>query len=272
MCEWRVGSGGEIWFHRRLNSSFLDSNFFFFTVWNCSVNPLQDDKAPASHSERRRSHNSKQVAAEQAGLIIRARWCATAECYGLHCLFKSMLGGLCSFTKEGWLGSKASEAKAAKKVLQTQLSLWPEGIPARHQSLYSWPKFCYDLKKKKNLWRCAIQTEEQVRSWMKSEEEEVVFLWGCCKLVKTTLLKPGGGNKIRLVFRNIHSNLNMKLIFMHLHLGLLISYYFRICCDLQTAVKKTEACDSDQETKCKRSLRRSVCLLWGSCMLVKQHI
>lgn len=41
-----------------------------------------------------------------------------------------MLGGLCSFTKEGWLGSKASEAKAAKKVLKTQLSLRPEGIPA----------------------------------------------------------------------------------------------------------------------------------------------
>lgn len=143
------GQWGGIWFHRRLNSGFLDSNFFFFTAWNCSVNPLQDDKAPASHSERRRSHNSKQVAAEQAGIIIRARWCATAECYGLHCLFKSMLGGLCSFTKEGWLGSKASEAKAAKKVLQTQLSLWPEGIPARHQPLYSWPKFCYDLKKKK---------------------------------------------------------------------------------------------------------------------------
>lgn len=63
-------------------------------------------------------------------LITRVRWCAMTECYGLHCLFKSMLGGLCSFTKEGQPGSKASEAKAAKKVLQTQLSLWPEGIPA----------------------------------------------------------------------------------------------------------------------------------------------
>lgn len=41
-----------------------------------------------------------------------------------------MLGGLCCFTKEGWRGSKASEAKAAKKVLKIQLSLWPEGIPA----------------------------------------------------------------------------------------------------------------------------------------------
>lgn len=70
------------------------------------------------------------AAAAAAGLITWMRWCATAECYGLHCLFKSMLGGLCSFTKEGWLGSKASEAKAAKKVLKTQLSLWPEGIPA----------------------------------------------------------------------------------------------------------------------------------------------
>lgn len=46
-----------------------------------------------------------------------------AECNGLHCLFKSMLGGLCSFAKEGLQGSKASEAKAAKKVLKTELSL-----------------------------------------------------------------------------------------------------------------------------------------------------
>lgn len=65
------------------------------------------DRNPPSYSEQRPA----------------SPWCATAECYGLHCLFKSMLGGLCSFTKEGWLGSKASEAKAAKKVLQTRLSL-----------------------------------------------------------------------------------------------------------------------------------------------------
>lgn len=58
------------------------------------------------------------------------RRCAEAECYGLHCLFKSMLGGLCSFAKECWQGSKATEAKAAKKVLKTELSLRPEGIPA----------------------------------------------------------------------------------------------------------------------------------------------
>lgn len=64
------------------------------------------------------------------GPITCKRWCAEAECYGLHCLFKSMLGGLCSFAKEGWQGSKATEAKAAKKVLKTELSLWPEGIPA----------------------------------------------------------------------------------------------------------------------------------------------
>lgn len=49
--------------------------------------------------------------------------CTETECYGLHCLFKSMLGGLCSFAKVGWQGSKATEAKAAKKVLKTELSL-----------------------------------------------------------------------------------------------------------------------------------------------------
>lgn len=57
------------------------------------------------------------------GLLTCKRRCAEAECYGLHCLFKSMLGGLCSFAKEGWQGSKATEAKAAKKVLKTELSL-----------------------------------------------------------------------------------------------------------------------------------------------------
>lgn len=57
------------------------------------------------------------------GPVTCKRRCAEAECYGLHCLFKSMLGGLCSFAKEGWLGSKATEAKAAKKVLKTELSL-----------------------------------------------------------------------------------------------------------------------------------------------------
>lgn len=52
----------------------------------------------------------------------RMRRSVTAECYGLHCLFKSMLGGLWSLTKEACVGSKASEAKTAKKVLKTQLS------------------------------------------------------------------------------------------------------------------------------------------------------
>lgn len=36
------------------------------------------------------------------------RQSVTAECYGLHCLFKSMLGGLWSLTKEACVGSKAS--------------------------------------------------------------------------------------------------------------------------------------------------------------------
>lgn len=81
-----------------------------------------------SISNTQLSERSKDTTAK--GLITCKRWCAEAECYGLHCLFKSMLGGLCSFAKEGWQGSKATEAKAAKKVLKTELSLWPEGIPA----------------------------------------------------------------------------------------------------------------------------------------------
>lgn len=64
-------------------------------------------------------HNSSTEGAQP----LRIGGVQTAECYGLHCLFKSMLGGLCSFAKEGWQGSKASEAKAAKKVLKTELSL-----------------------------------------------------------------------------------------------------------------------------------------------------
>lgn len=64
-------------------------------------------------------HNSSTEGAQP----LRMGGVQTAECYGLHCLFKSMLGGLCSFAKEGWQGSKASEAKAAKKVLKTELSL-----------------------------------------------------------------------------------------------------------------------------------------------------
>lgn len=95
-----------------------------------------ENRPSTSMRDAQLSRRSTDTAA--TGLITCKRRCAEAECYGLHCLFKSMLGGLCSFAKEGWQGSKATEAKAAKKVLKTELSLWPEGIPA-NTTLYSWP-------------------------------------------------------------------------------------------------------------------------------------
>ena len=185
-----------------------------------------------------------------------------------------MLGGLCSFTKEGWLGSKASEAKAAKKVLQTQLSLWPEGIPARHQSLYSWPKFCYDLKKKKKKTNCGgvrfRQRNKLGVEWNPKRKrlffsEAAVRWWRqqYYNLEAATNKISVQGNPLKSKYDvNIHAFASGFTHFLSFSCSLRLTN----CC------KKTEACDSGQETKCKRSLRRSVCLLWGSCMLVKQHI
>ena len=97
----------------------LSAPSFYITVWNYPSPSIWDTQF---------CKRSTDTAATD--LITCKRRCAEAECYGLHCLFKSMLGGLCSFAKEGWQGSKATEAKAAKKVLKTELSLQPEGIPA----------------------------------------------------------------------------------------------------------------------------------------------
>lgn len=112
MLKCRRGSGDQ-------QGAHLSSLSFWITAGN-----YPSPSIPNTHLSER----SKDTTA--TGLITCKRWCAEAECYGLHCLFKSMLGGLCSFAKEGWQGSKATEAKAAKKVLKTELSLWPEGIPA----------------------------------------------------------------------------------------------------------------------------------------------